>query len=233
MLWGKTLRQEIQQCRFFSFSISLRNLLWQKATTKLCRFCNALSLVTYFLACNPYTWDNSIWPKMAIDKTVCPCLKDTSQELFNVCLDKATMKIWHYRKMWPSPPLPLPIPTIHTPASVSDFEEFRLSWDGEGDTRPRTQAETPWSTLKFPNNRISSILEFEQWIERYLLCCTSFACYWNSQKHSSKPIFLLRCPVPQMQVIDHSEKISLSKQHPVKIKRSLFKCLFPYQKAFL
>lgn len=51
------------------------------------------------------------------------------------------MKILHYRTVQPRPPFS--VSSVHTPASVSDFEELRLSWDGEGETRPRTEAEAP------------------------------------------------------------------------------------------
>lgn len=81
----------------------------------------------------------------------------SGQELFKMCLDKATIKTWQYRTVQPR--LPFSISSVHTPASVSDFEELRLSWDGEGETRPRTEAEAPQSAPSSYTSRISNVLE--------------------------------------------------------------------------
>lgn len=79
--------------------------------------------------------------------------------------------------------------------------------------------------------RIASVLEMQMKKKEYLLYCISFACCWNNQKRFLKPIFSLHYPALPMQVIGHSEKISLSKQHPVKIENTqtkLINCQVPF-----
>lgn len=154
--------------------------------------------------------------------------KDTSQELLNVYLDNATMKIWHCKPDHLFPSLMyLPLHPCQTWKN-SGSPEREKGRHGLEHRHRNTMVSS-----KFPNTQ--NFCSRAPAMHRYLLCCTSCACYWNSQRRSSKPISSLHCPALQMPVIDHSEKTSLSKQHPVKIKRWLShkKCFSAYQKDFL
>lgn len=105
-----------------------------------------------------------------------------------------------------------------TPGS-SDLEEHKLSWEGEGETRP---GETkPNLFLLEPKLIIQiEIIIIQQQKKKlscrweYLQCCTLISCCWSSRRRSSRPRCEPRYLGLRSPAASRSERTSSSKRPP-------------------
>lgn len=107
----------------------------------------------------------------------------------------------------------------HTPPSVSDFEEFKLSWEGDGETRPVWVEFGKWvrasqlNTTKTLPKHLQSVRGWGPWCP-YLLCCTWSSCCWSSQRRFSEPRCAPRCLGQRWLAVGHNVRTSLSTRRP-------------------